>query len=432
MKNPACILSSWGNYQKIKSQLHSITDKNIPVSLKGNDYIVYANGRSYGDCALNTNTVLTNKLNSILSFDKNKGVIHCQSGVLLADIIQEVIPQKWFFPVTPGTKYITIGGAVAADVHGKNHHKSGCFSEFIIELKIVMPDGKIVVCNKDENESLFRATCGGMGLTGVIIEVIFQLKAISSTSIEQKTVATKNLENTFKAFEKYKKNTYLVAWIDGLATGKHVGKGLIYIGDDANDNEFDISSKKRIKIPKWFPSFLLNPLSIQIYNWYYYNIHKNTTGKVTIDDFFYPLDGLANWNRIYGKKGFVQYQIVIPKKLSYEGISKILKTVNNSKHTSYLTILKLMGKENENYLSFPLEGYTIAMDFKVKKGLWSFLNHLDSVILEYNGRAYLAKDGRMTKGVFEKGYLELEAFKMIRKQYSLEKLQSLQSKRLGL
>lgn len=432
IKSNTSILSSWGNYQKIKSRLHFISSKNIPISLKGKDYIVFANGRSYGDCALNDNTLLTNKLNSILSFDIQNGIIQCQSGVLLADIIKKIVPKKWFLPVTPGTKYITIGGAVAADVHGKNHHMAGCFSNFVISLQLALPDGFILTCSKIENPALFRATCGGMGLTGIIVAVTFQLIPIKSTLIEQKTIATTNLKDTFEIFEEHKGATYLVTWIDGLSKKKNLGKGLSFVGEHAKDDYLDITFPEKINIPKLFPSFILNPISIKIYNLYYYKKQKNKSGKVALNEFFYPLDSISNWNRIYGKKGFVQYQVVIPKVNGYQGILRVLQEVEKSQHVSYLIILKLLGKGNDNLLSFPLEGYTIAMDFKVKKGLWSFLDSLDSVVSEYNGRAYLAKDGRMSKMFFEKGYPELDSFKKVRKQYNLERLQSLQSKRLGL
>lgn len=426
------VLNSWGNYLKIKSRTHVMINNELPVSLKNKKYIVFGNGRSYGDCALNENTLHVNELNKLLSFDEQKGVLYCQSGVLLSDIIKKIVPKKWFLPVTPGTKFITIGGAVAADVHGKNHHKSGCFTEYVTSLHLLLPDGRLITCSKTENETLFKATCGGMGLTGVIVAVTLQLKKIQSSSIEQKTIATMNLRDTFEVFEKYENATYLVTWIDSLSKGKYLGKGISFIGEHANDNQFDIRLPKRIKIPKIFPSFILNPKTIKIYNKRYFSKNRGFSGKIPLDQFFYPLDSIKNWNRIYGKNGFVQYQIVIPKKEGYQGILTILEKIEESKHVSYLTILKLLGKENENYLSFPLEGYTLAMDFKVKKGLWTFLDDLDDIVSVYNGRAYLAKDGRMNKDFFESGYPKLTAFKKVRKEFGLECLESLQSKRLGL
>ena len=425
------VLSPWGNYQKIKSYSHSISNNKLPLSLKENDYIVYANGRSYGDCILNINTVQTISMNAVISFDSKKGIIQCQSGVLFSEILETIIPEKWFLPVTPGTKYVTVGGAIAADVHGKNHHKSGCFSDFVLSLQLLLPDGVIINCSRSENIELFRATCGGMGLTGVILEAVFQLIPIKGTLIRQETVATTNLKDTLKAFERYKDATYLVAWIDSLS--QRPGKGILLIGEHIKEGDFNYSSSSnKLSVPKRFPSFILNPLSIKIYNFYYYLKQKGKTRHISIDKFFYPLDGIKHWNRLYGKNGFVQYQAVVPKSQGYEGILRIIEAVKKSKQTSYLTILKLMGKHNENFLSFPLEGYTIAMDFKVKNDLWSFLDNLDAIVSKYNGRTYLAKDGRMKKAFFESGYPKLKNFKTIRTQYNLKKLQSLQSKRLGL
>ncbi len=424
------VLKPWGNYKKVKSKAHSLIEDRLPKTLGSNNYIVFANGRSYGDCNLNENTVTTNNFNRIISFDKKKGIIQCQSGVLFSDILDKVIPEKWFLPVTPGTKFVTVGGAIAADVHGKNHHKVGCFSEFVLSLLLLLPDGSVVTCSKTENVELFRATCGGMGLTGVIVEATIQLIPIDGTQVQQTTIATNSLEETFNAFKTYEDTTYVVAWLD--VSSKKTGKGIILLGEHSKDEKIKISTSSRISIPNWFPSFFLNPLSIKWYNTYYYIKHKNKNQEVSLDAFFYPLDSIKNWNRLYGKKGFIQYQIVVPKEDGFKAISHLLETIKKSNHTSYLTILKLMREANSNYLSFPLEGYTIALDFKVKKGLWDFLDTLDHIVLSYNGRAYLAKDGRMKTAVFEKGYPYLKEFKLVRKKYKLNTIQSQQSKRLGL
>ncbi|WP_299441829.1 FAD-binding oxidoreductase [uncultured Aquimarina sp.] len=425
-------IGSWGNYHKIKSQLHFMKSGTLPASVKDKEYISHGNGRSYGDCALHENSLMTIQSNKILSFDIQKGILQCESGALLSDIIVEILPDKWFLPVTPGTKYITVGGAIAADVHGKNHHKNGCFSHHVISLKLALPEGDILNCSKNENAELFRATCGGMGLTGVILEATIQLLPIKSAFIDQYTIQTNNLKETFRAFEENQEASYTVAWIDALAKKANTGKGLLLVGEHAKDNNFEFSFRKKINVPTWFPSFLLNPWSIAVYNKYYYRSYTKTSEKVSLDSFFYPLDAVDNWNRIYGSKGFLQYQVVIPKKNAYQGIMELLDAVVKSNHVSYLTVLKLLGKENENYLSFPLEGYTIAMDFKIKKGVFDFLNQLDKIVVGYEGRGYLAKDARMSKAFFETGYPKLVAFKNIRKQYKLERLQSLQSKRLGL
>lgn len=424
------ILSPWGNYKQVHSQAHRLIEDRIPQTLDAKDYIVFANGRSYGDCNLNTNTVITDTLNKILTFDKHTGIIECEAGVLFSDILNLIIPEQWFLPVTPGTKFITVGGAIAADVHGKNHHKVGCFSEFVEHLELLLPDGSIVICSKTLNSKLFRATCGGMGLTGIILKAKIQLIAIHSSQVIQNTIATKSLEATFKAFETFQDTTYIVAWLDILS--QKATKGIVLLGEHANDGVLKKQKPPYISIPKWFPSLCLNPMSIKWYNKYYYLKHKNRNKNVCIDAFFYPLDGLKHWNRLYGKKGFVQYQVVVPKSNGFKAISELLETIKKSKHTSYLTILKLMKATNHNYLSFPMDGYTIALDFKVKQGLWDFLKILDHIVLQYKGRVYLAKDGSMSKELFEKGYPDLELFKAVRNDYNLNDLQSEQSKRLGI
>ncbi|MHA7058296.1 FAD-binding oxidoreductase [Aquimarina sp. M1] len=425
-------LSAWGRYQKIKSKLHFITSDKIPVTVHDKKFISFGNGRSYGDCALQKDSLQTNGLNKIISLEKKKGLICCESGVLLSEIIERIVPHGWFLPVTPGTKYITLGGAIAADIHGKNHHKKGCFSQHILYFKLLLPNENVVTCSKIENVELFKATCGGMGLTGVILEVSMQLMKIQSAFIKKITIKTNNLEETFFAFDKNKDSSYAVAWIDALAEKDKLGKGLLFLGEHANDNNLKIHKKNRIKIPKWFPSYMLNKWSIRIYNKYYYYKHKKICRKVALYSFFYPLDTIANWNRIYGSKGFIQYQVVIPKLGAYSGIKELLELVSISNHTSYLTVLKLLGKENENYLSFPLEGYTVTMDFKIKKGLYALLDCLDAIVTKYNGRAYLAKDVRMSQTFFEKGYPKLAKLKSVRELYKLQQLQSLQSKRLSL
>ncbi|MDY8135847.1 FAD-binding oxidoreductase [Aquimarina sp. 2201CG5-10] len=425
-------LRSWGNYPKVLSQLHYINSEKIPSSLSNKEYVPYGNGRSYGDCALQIDSIQTIKSNKIISFDLEKGIFRCQSGILLSDILKRIIPEKWFLPVTPGTKYITIGGAIASDVHGKNHHKKGCFSDHIISLQLLLPDGTIITCSKTKNIEIFKATCGGMGLTGIILQATIQLIPIKSAFIDQQVLQVKNLENIFETFDKYKNATYSVAWIDATTKTSELGKGLFFIGEHANDQNFSFSFKQKISIPKWFPSFLLNPFSIKLYNKYYYRKFLQVSEKISIDTFFYPLDAIKNWNRIYGTKGFLQYQVIIPKENSFKGMGELLLAVASSQHTSYLTVLKSLGKENENLLSFPLEGYTIAMDFKIKKGLLEFLEQLDKIVLQYGGRGYMAKDVRMSKDFFEAGYSKIKKFKNLRKQYNLEQLQSLQSKRLGL
>jgi len=426
-------LNSWGNYPKIKSKI-KVIDNDIEQYFKEVDeFISYGNGRSYGDSALNSNTLYCKPHNYFLDFDEKNGILHIQSGVMLSEIIDAFVPRGWFLKVTPGTKFVTIGGAIASDVHGKNHHKEGCFSQCVEEFSLALPNGEIKKVKK--GDELFYATCGGMGLTGVILDAKIKLKKINSKYINQITIKTKNLKETFEAFEKYKDMPYSVAWIDCLATGDDIGKCLLMVGDFADDGKIDYRAKKRLNIPFNFPTFALNNFSVKAFNYLYYNKIKDIESyqKVDIDTFFYPLDNIMNWNRIYGKNGFTQYQFILPLENSYEGLQEILTTISNSGKGSFLAVLKLYGEANENYLSFPLNGYSLALDFKIEEGIFELLNELDKIVLKYNGRIYLAKDVRVSKHTFEKGYPKIEKFRELRKKYNMDKkINSLQSKRVGI
>lgn len=395
--------------------------------------IPYGNGRSYGDSALSENIIYCRPYNYFLDFDANEGILHLQSGVLLSEIISLIVPKGWFLKVTPGTKLITVGGAIASDVHGKNHHVEGCFSECVIEMRVMLPNGDIQNCRK--GDELFRATCGGMGLTGVILDAKIALKPIKSKNINQIMIKTKNLRETFDTFEKYAHLPYSVAWIDCLAQRENIGKCLLMAGDFAEDGDLDFREKKKLNIPFYFPSFALNNFSVKTFNWLYYKKAPNGISQQTvdIDTFFYPLDAINNWNRIYGHGGFTQYQFILPKEASFEGLKEILGTIADSGKGSFLAVLKLYGKANDNYLSFPLEGYSLALDFKIEKGLFELLNQLDQIVLRYGGRIYLTKDVRVNKETFEQGYPLIERFRAYRKQIGADKtFQSLQSKRVEI
>lgn len=426
-------LTSWGMYPKINHNTLKLNDKTFKFIREDKTFIPYGNGRSYGDSALNKNIIYCKPHNYFLDFDEKIGKLHVQSGVMLNEIIEISVPKGWFLKVTPGTKLITIGGAIASDVHGKNHHVEGCFSECVEEIRVMLENGDICTCRK--GDELFKATCGGMGLTGVILDAKISLKKINSKFINQTTIKTKNLKETFEAFEKYANMPYSVAWIDCLAKGDNLGKCLLMVGDFADDGDLSYEIKKKLNIPFNFPSFALNNLSVKAFNWFYYNKAENGVSqqKIDIDTFFYPLDSIKNWNRIYGKGGFTQYQFILPKEQSYEGLKEMLNTIEASGKGSFLAVLKLYGKANENYLSFPMEGYSLALDFKIEKGLFELLDRLDDILLKYGGRIYLAKDVRVSKEKFEKGYEMIEKFRTYRKENDMnKKFASLQSKRVGI
>jgi decaprenylphospho-beta-D-ribofuranose 2-oxidase len=430
-------LRSWGNYPNIEAVAykfnHQQTLKNILD--KHNNIIAHGNGRSYGDSALNQHQIHVRSYNYFLDFDQNTGILHCQAGVLLSEILETFIPRGWFVSVTPGTKLITVGGAIASDVHGKNHHVKGSFSDSVVEFTLMLPNGEIIVCSHTNNSDIFQATCGGMGLTGIILEAKIKLLPINSSLIDQITIKTKNIQDTFETFEKYKDYTYSVAWIDCMAKGDSLGRCLLMVGEHADDGNLDYVNTNKTSIPFQFPSFVLNNFTVKSFNSLYYaKVRKLVSQqKVGIDNFFYPLDAIGNWNRIYGKNGFTQYQFVLPLEKSYEGLEKILSKIAASGKGSFLAVLKLFGKANANWLSFPMEGYTLALDFKIEPGLFELLNELDKIVLQHDGRFYLSKDVRVNKETFEAGYKNIDKFRQLRKNYKMDqKFHSLQSKRVGI
>ncbi len=430
-------LLSWGNYPKTENRTFSFDKDSILRQIidENDELIPYGNGRSYGDSALSKNIIKVRPHNYFLNFDEANGLLHIEAGVLLSEILSVFVPKGWFLKITPGTKLITVGGAIASDVHGKNHHIEGCFSECLEMFNLMLPDGEIVKCSKQENSELFKATCGGMGLTGVILDAQISLKKINSKYINQITIKTRSLKETFEAFEKYKDTPYSVAWIDCFAKGNELGKCLLMVGDFSDDGKLDYQIKKKFSIPFNCPSFFLNTLSVKAFNFLYYVKVREKISKqiVDIDAFFYPLDAIDHWNRIYGKNGFTQYQFILPKETSFDGLDNILKLISNSGKGLFLAVLKLHGQANDNYMSFPMEGYSLALDFKIERGVFELLDKLDDIVLNHGGRIYLSKDARVKKEVFEQGYPKIDEFRALRKKYKMnEKFNSLQSQRVGI
>ena len=428
---------SWGNYPKAQSTVHTFNDLASLQQLlaRKTEYIPRGNGRSYGDSSLNENLIHVRPYDRFLSFDSQQGTIDVQAGVLLADVLDVIVPNGWFLPVTPGTKYVTVGGAIASDVHGKNHHIDNSFCRYVARLTIMLANGEILRCSRSENEDVFRATCGGMGLTGIILSAKVQLKKISSSLIDQKTIKTMNLRETLQAFDTYKDSTYSVAWIDCLAKGAALGRGLVMLGEHAESGQLDYKNRSRISLPVQLPSFTLNSVTVKIFNTLYYRLKKSGdhTERVSIDKFFYPLDAIRHWNRIYGSAGFIQYQVVLPLESSRDGLRDILTKILTSGQGSPLGVLKLLGEQNSNWLSFPMHGFTLSLDFRIQWHLMKLLSELDQIVIKHGGRFYLAKDARVTREVFEVGYERVEKFRALREQYGMSrKFNSLQSRRVGI
>ncbi|MGN6418338.1 MAG: FAD-binding protein [Pseudobacter sp.] len=439
------VIANWGNYPAMESdeQLFSYDEQLQEIIRTSPHFIPRGNGRCYGDASLAGETVNTLKYDKILSFDTANGIFECQSGLTLDQILEVIVPKGWFLPVTPGTKFITVGGAIGSDVHGKNHHVDGTFGQHVVDMDIILADGKQVTCSPTDHADLFEATCGGMGLTGMITRIKFKLKKIPSSYIKQKQIKAANLDELIRLFEEYKHFTYSMAWIDCLQKGNSFGRGIMTIGEFAKPEELNekqrsaplaLPKKKAITIPFNFPSWSLNTLTVKAFNFLYYNknVKKEISNVVTYEPFFYPLDALLHWNRCYGKKGFVQYQFVLPLEAK-EGLVDILRRIGAKGMGSFLVVLKVFGKQENSLISFPFEGYTLALDFPVRKGLFEFLDELDQVVLKYGGRLYMSKDARMKPEMLEAGYPRLQEFKSIVQKYNPDgKIRSIQSDRLEL
>jgi FAD/FMN-containing dehydrogenase len=437
-------ITNWGNYPVIEANEESFSfpDQLMDILAKHDRFIPRGNGRCYGDASLAGNTISTLKFDKILSFDKQNGIFECQSGITLDQILEVIVPAGWFLPVTPGTKFITIGGAVASDVHGKNHHVDGSFSNHTLEIEVVLASGQNISCTPDINRDLFEATCGGMGLTGIISRVKFRLKKIETSFIRQKQIKAGNLEELIRLFDEYRSYTYSVAWIDCLKGGSQFGRSILMLGEHAEIRDLNarqrieplrMPEKKQINFPFNLPSWVLNAYTVRAFNFFYYakNLKKEINNVVGYEPFFYPLDAILHWNRGYGKKGFVQYQFVLPLE-SRQGLVEILHRISKKGLGSFLAVLKVFGKQ-ESIISFPKEGYTLALDFPVRGDLLNFLDELDQVVLQYGGRLYMSKDARMKPEVLKSGYPDLSKFKEIVRKYNPDgKIHSNQSDRLFL
>ncbi|MBN6187009.1 FAD-binding oxidoreductase [Aneurinibacillus sp. BA2021] len=421
-------LAGWGNYPKEEAFLfRPDRGRDIEEILRSgqqSNYIAFGMGRSYGDTPLNKQggVLLTTQLNRFLSFDEATGILECEAGVTFEDIIHTFLPRGYFLPVTPGTKYVTLGGAIANDVHGKNHHIDGCISTFILDFHLLLASGETMYCSREHNPDVFWATIGGIGLTGIILRARIQLEKVESAYYDVLYEKAPNIEKALELFaesdDKYK---FSVAWIDCLGRGRSLGRSVLMRGNYAPASSLPsgtapLALKQGLKlaIPFDFPSFALNNASIKSFNTLYYGIHKNVQKTVYFDSFFYPLDSIYKWNRMYGKKGFVQYQAVFPPE-GREGLIQMLERLSSSNRSSFLAVLKTSGEQNPGLLSFPKKGYTLALDIPIKdESLFPFLHELDELVIRYGGRVYLAKDSELLPEHFAEMYPRLKEFQAIK------------------
>lgn len=441
-------ITGWGRYPRYSTLLR------VPSNLSNlQNYmnecaglIARGNGRAYGDSAIGKQITLSVKqMNRIRHFDRFAGIITVEAGMLLADLISVIMPYGFFPPVVPGTKFVTIGGMIASDVHGKNHHLEGGISNHIEGFKIALPDGLIVECSRYQNREFFEATVGGMGLTGTIIDVTLKLKMIETGWLTQTTTVASDLATAMKLLSEKQDSTYSVAWIDCLARGSSLGRSLIYAAEHAKLAElhdfnpdatrFPKCRTQSLSIPIEFPNFTLNRYTVSAFNEIYFRLGAAKAHRpmlVEWDPYFFPLDGIGDWNRLYGNRGFVQYQCVIPTLSSYDVLSEILERVSSEFSASFLAVLKQLGTSN-GLLSFPIKGYTLTLDLPVNPRVFRLLDELDKLVVNSGGRLYLAKDARQSLETFQATYPNYQRFKDFRRAILAEsRISSMQSKRLCL
>lgn len=438
-------LCGWGRYPAHDCRVSAPrTQEELMALIAEGGAIARGNGRSYGDSAVSRdNTVHMRHFDRMLHFDATTGQLVAEAGVLLSDIIATFLPRGWFPAVTPGTKFVTLGGMIAADVHGKNHHRDGSFGRFVDWIDLVGADGAIRRCSRGVNRELFEWTMGGMGLTGVILRAGIRLRQVETGWIRQTIIPAANLDAAIDHLEATQNSTYSVAWIDCLVRGSRLGRSLVILGEHAELRElparqraqaYIVPTRREMSVPIGMPSGLLNCHSVRAFNRLYYwnGSRKRGTRLVDWDKYFYPLDAIRNWNRIYGRKGLVQFQCALPLAQARAGLHSLLEATSKAEAGSFLGVLKRFGDQASRF-SFPLLGYTLALDFPITSRVPELLNMLDRIAIEHGGRFYLAKDSRMTAETLRRSDSRSLDFARMRYETSLHRtFRSAQSERLEL
>lgn len=416
-------LAGWGNYPRVETDLIRPERVTAAVSFfrETRDSIIPRGaGRSYGDASLNKKNVLTTeRLDHFIAFDKEKGILKCQAGVTLHDVLEVITPCGWFLPVLPGTQWATVGGSFACNVHGKNHFQEGDFAEHVRSILLILPTGEMVTCSPVINKELFFASAGGMGMTGMILELDLQLVRISSPFLTVKRDRISGLQMLSDAL---RKNTseYWVAWIDHFSQGNQLGRGIVETASHAQNAPLAPPLEKRthpplppfgkgwlggISIPRFWPKGVLNRWSIQLYN--RLRLHcsaKKSEELLSWQQFFNPLDHIQHWNRLYGRPGFLQYQCTIGEgKNTFDHLAELLTISQKKDIFSYLVVVK-SHRDSKGLLGFPIAGISVAMDFPYQPKLFDLLNTFDALITQWGGRVYLAKDARLSAKTFQQMY----------------------------
>ncbi len=395
---PKQLISGWGRVRVVGQEIHSDDLSGLPRDVT----LCRGLGRSYGDSSLpaspTTRVACTTLADRLRHFESSNGRLKVEAGVSLRTLARLFLPRGWFVPVTPGTSDVTVGGMVAADVHGKNHHIDGCFGSYVDELLMRVADGRTIVCSREKASDLFWATIGGMGLTGHILEVTFRMRRIPSPWIAAESVRLDDIDALLTELQDSSRAwPFTVAWVDGLSGGSNLGRGIVYKGrwsERIADGSSSPEPRRAPGVPCDFPDWVLNRWSVGRFNDGIYYKHGSKLRAYTQSpyEFFYPLDSVGNWNRVYGRRGFIQYQCVIPERHGHEGMRQLLQHLSERHANAFLCVIKNCGAEGHGLLSFPLAGMSAAIDLPIDHHTQDLVDYLNEWVIGLGGRIYLAKD----------------------------------------
>lgn len=386
------------------------------AAVGGRGLVAHGAGRSYGDAALNDggHALMTRGLARILAFDAHSGEVVCEPGVSFRQLLDALLPRGFLVPVTPGTGFATLGGAIAHDVHGKNHERAGSFGDHVRWLDLLLPSGEVTRLDPQQQPELFAATVGGLGLTGVVLRLCFRMQAVPSNAVRLRERRMHDLDDFLAAFSG-EAPSFSVGWLDGLARGARLGRGIL---ETAEFSDVGVPARPApaLAMPFDLPGWVLNPWSVRAFNSAYFRRipSRGREGLRALERFLYPLDAIGHWNRMYGRRGFYQFQCVLPEAESRAGLTRLLETIARARSASFLAVLKRMGGSGRGYLSFPMRGHTLALDFPARAaGTAALLRRLETITLEHGGRVYLAKDATLSAAACREMYPGLEAFRAV-------------------
>lgn len=440
-------LSGWGLHPVETCRVYrpeGLEELQDLVATTGQSLVARGLGRSYGDAALNPEGVLlAGRLDRLLGFEPASGLLHCESGVSLAEILEVFLPRGFWFPVTPGSKHVSVGGAIAADVHGKNHHHSGSMSAFVEDFRMVLASGELVTCSRQQNPELFWATFGGMGLTGVVVEARLRLRSVETAYMNVEVNRARDLDTILELSQGDGGYEYAVAWIDCLASGGSLGRSVLLRANHAALGDLPAARSAaplarrpafQPRVPFMMPNSLLNPLTVRAFNEAVYRFHSDGSKLQSCEAYFYTLDSVKGWNLVYGRRGLLQYQVWLPFATAREGLVELLETFAGQNRASFLAVLKSFGPASEGLLSFPGPGFTLSLDLPYSgPDLAALLQRLDEGVARRGGKVYLAKDACLEPERFAEMYPGAARFREIKARIDPEgRFASSQARRLGL